>query len=183
MRHLHLSTPVGTLATTCSSVGRLVRVDWLPVFSVPVGPVPDCESLPSPARKLLGDLHRYFTTGEPLDAEWVLSEGLETRAWSEFQKAVYRAVLSIPHGETRTYAWVANRIRRPGASRAVGQALRRNQHLIFVPCHRVISAGDIGGFMGLADPDAPELRFKQGLLDWEHSWRNPSFSFLAQKTG
>jgi methylated-DNA-[protein]-cysteine S-methyltransferase len=120
-----------------------------------------------------------------MDAEWVLGEALDTRGWSEFQTEVYRAVLSIPHGETRTYAWVANRIRRPGASRAVGQALRRNQHLILVPCHRVTSAGDIGGFMGLADPDAPELRFKQGLLDWEHSWRNPAFSFFGhgQKTG
>jgi methylated-DNA-[protein]-cysteine S-methyltransferase len=175
MRHLHLPTPVGTLALTCSSVGRLVRVDWLPVFSGSGSPSPDCESLPSPARRLLADLHSYFSTGEPLDAEWVLNEGLETGAWSEFQRAVYRAVLTIPHGETRTYAWVANRIRRPGASRAVGQALRRNQHLILVPCHRVTSAGDIGGFMGLADPDAPELRFKQGLLDWEQILHEPYF--------
>jgi methylated-DNA-[protein]-cysteine S-methyltransferase len=122
-------------------------------------------------------------SGEPLDDALALSESalelFDGSSWSDFEKRVYLAVMKIPHGETRTNAWVANRIGKPGASRAVGQALRRNRHLILVPCHRVVSSQNLGGFMGSDDPEAPELQFKQRLLSWEHSWRNPLFSFLS----
>lgn len=115
-----------------------------------------------------------------MDPRWILDEVLDGSRWSDFQRDVYRAVMEIPHGETRTYAWVASKVRRPGATRAVGQALKRNEHLILVPCHRVVASQDIGGFMGADDPDAPELHFKQRLLTWEHCWRNPEFSFFGR---
>lgn len=68
-------------------------------------------------------------------------------ALTPFQKRVYRAVMSIPKGETRSYRWVAEKIRNPKSFRAVGQALKRNPYLGFVPCHRVIKAdGSLGGF-------------------------------------
>jgi O-6-methylguanine DNA methyltransferase len=180
MHHLHYATPVGTLAISFSSAGRLARVDWLPVLGELSTTAPATEHLPSRIQRMMREVHTYFTTGEPLDQDWVRSEALDEACWTDFQRQVYRAVLEIPQGETRTYSWVANKLGRPGASRAVGQALRRNHHLIVVPCHRVVSADDIGGFMGAIDPDAPELRFKQKLLSWEHSWRNPAFSFFEQ---
>ncbi|MFN7685648.1 MAG: methylated-DNA--[protein]-cysteine S-methyltransferase [Oligoflexia bacterium] len=180
MHHLHLTTPVGTLALTCNSAGKLTRIDWIPVFAKMLDEAPQIPSGVCTVNRLVQEVHRYFKTGEPMDPEWIVREALETSHWSEFQSRVYRAVISIPHGETRTYAWVANRLKQPGAGRAVGQALRRNPHLIFVPCHRVVSAGDMGGFMGTVDPEAPELRFKQSLLGWEHSWLNPTFSFVER---
>jgi len=66
---------------------------------------------------------------------------------SEFDRKVYRAVLEIPFGQVRSYGWVAKRIGKPGAVRAVGGALSRNRMPIVIPCHRVIkSNGDLGGF-------------------------------------
>lgn len=64
-----------------------------------------------------------------------------------FQAKVYKIVSTIPRGETRTYKWVAEKIGSPKASRAVGQALKRNPFIGKVPCHRVIcSDGSLGGF-------------------------------------
>jgi excinuclease ABC subunit C len=64
-----------------------------------------------------------------------------------FQRRVYKAVSSIPPGEVRSYKWVAKKIGRPGAYRAVGHALNKNPFLGRVPCHRVVkSDGSLGGF-------------------------------------
>jgi len=69
------------------------------------------------------------------------------RSITRFQEKVYRAVLLIPRGETRSYRWVASKIGRPGACRAVGNALKQNPWPVKVPCHRVIrSDGTIGGY-------------------------------------
>lgn len=76
---------------------------------------------------------------------------LKEKSLSGFEKRVYLAVLKIPHGEVRTYKWVAAKIGRPNAARAVGNALNKNPFIGVVPCHRVIkSDGSIGGFaMGI----------------------------------
>jgi len=64
-----------------------------------------------------------------------------------FQKKVYRIVSTIPRGEVRSYKWVASKIGNSKASRAVGQALKRNPYTITIPCHRVVkSDGSIGGY-------------------------------------
>ncbi|MBI2852222.1 MAG: methylated-DNA--[protein]-cysteine S-methyltransferase [Chloroflexi bacterium] len=66
-----------------------------------------------------------------------------------FQRKVWEAARLIPYGETRSYRWVAERIGRPGAARAVGQALAKNPLPIIIPCHRVVaSSGELGGFSG-----------------------------------
>jgi O-6-methylguanine DNA methyltransferase len=68
---------------------------------------------------------------------------------TEFQKAVWQALLEIPYGETRTYKDIAMQIGRPKAVRAVGQANRANPIAIIVPCHRVIGAGgELVGYAG-----------------------------------
>jgi methylated-DNA-[protein]-cysteine S-methyltransferase len=66
-----------------------------------------------------------------------------------FHQAVWRACAEIPKGQVRTYGWIARRIGRPGAARAVGQALGKNPFAPLVPCHRVVAAdGRLGGFSG-----------------------------------
>jgi methylated-DNA-[protein]-cysteine S-methyltransferase len=67
---------------------------------------------------------------------------------TSFARQIYEAVRSIPRGETRTYAQVALAAGRPGAARAVGQALARNPICLFIPCHRVVGASGLGGFSG-----------------------------------
>ena len=64
-----------------------------------------------------------------------------------FQKKVYEATRKIPYGEVRTYGWIAKKIGKPKAPRAVGQALNRNPVPLIIPCHRVIAGnGDLRGF-------------------------------------
>lgn len=77
----------------------------------------------------------------------ILSNILKGKDHTEFEKRVYRAVLTIPRGEVRSYAWVARHIGAPNAYRAVGNALNKNRHPKIIPCHRVIRRdGSIGGY-------------------------------------
>ncbi len=70
-------------------------------------------------------------------------------AGTDFQKNVWKALLTIPYGETRSYAQLATQIGRPAAARAVGAANGRNPMSIVVPCHRVLGAdGALTGFAG-----------------------------------
>jgi methylated-DNA-[protein]-cysteine S-methyltransferase len=70
-------------------------------------------------------------------------------AGTEFQKKVWQALLTIPFGETRSYAQIASQIGAPKAVRAVGAANGRNPISIIAPCHRVIgSGGELTGFAG-----------------------------------
>jgi methylated-DNA-[protein]-cysteine S-methyltransferase len=78
-----------------------------------------------------------------------------------FAKKVYKAVLSIPLGETRSYKWVAKKIGKPQAFRAVGQALNNNPYPLIIPCHRVVKSDHkIGGY-------ALGVRKKQVILELE----------------
>lgn len=66
-----------------------------------------------------------------------------------FQRDVWRITKLIPYGQTRSYQWVAAQMGKPGAARAVGQALGKNPLPIIVPCHRVVASnGGMGGFTG-----------------------------------
>lgn len=66
---------------------------------------------------------------------------------TKFQLAVWRALLTIPFGQIRTYAKVAKQIGRPRAWRAVGTACAANPLPILIPCHRVIASnGGLGGY-------------------------------------
>ncbi len=68
---------------------------------------------------------------------------------TDFQKSVWTALLTIPFGETRSYADIARQIGRPSACRAVGAANGRNPISIIAPCHRVVGAnGALTGFAG-----------------------------------
>jgi methylated-DNA-[protein]-cysteine S-methyltransferase len=78
-----------------------------------------------------------------------------------FQKSVWAALLTIPFGETRSYAEIARQIGKPDASRAVGAANGRNPISIIAPCHRVLgSNGKLTGF-------AAGLEAKDELLKLE----------------
>lgn len=66
---------------------------------------------------------------------------------TEFQRDVWKALLKIPYGETRTYAQVAKMCGHPNAVRAVANAIGKNPMPPVIPCHRVIrSNGSIGGY-------------------------------------
>jgi methylated-DNA-[protein]-cysteine S-methyltransferase len=89
-------------------------------------------------------LQKYFS-GERV----IFDLPLDTSSYTPFQRAVWRAAAEVPAGATRSYAWIAKKINKPLAARAVGQALGANPVPILVPCHRVISSsGSLGGYAG-----------------------------------
>lgn len=66
---------------------------------------------------------------------------------TDFQKDVWKELLKIPRGETRTYADIARAVGRPKAFRAVGSAVGQNPIAYLIPCHRVIRTdGGLGGY-------------------------------------
>jgi methylated-DNA-[protein]-cysteine S-methyltransferase len=80
-----------------------------------------------------------------------------------FQRKVWRALLAIPFGETRSYAQIAEQIGSPGAARAVGAANGRNPISIVAPCHRVIgTGGKLTGFAGGLEAKAYLLALEAG---------------------
>ncbi|MEC7880917.1 MAG: methylated-DNA--[protein]-cysteine S-methyltransferase [Chloroflexota bacterium] len=69
---------------------------------------------------------------------------------TKFQIKVWKELLNIPSGETRTYKEIAILIGSPNSARAVANACAKNPYPILVPCHRVIrSDGNLGGYSAL----------------------------------
>jgi len=74
---------------------------------------------------------------------------LDLSSGSEFQRTVWRRLQRLKFGSTTTYADLAENAGRKGATRAVGNAVGANPLPIFIPCHRVLAAGQkLGGFSG-----------------------------------
>jgi O6-methylguanine-DNA--protein-cysteine methyltransferase len=73
-------------------------------------------------------LRRYFS-GERVSFDLPL----DLRYYTPFQQSVWRATAEIPRGETRSYGWIATRIKNPRAARAVGRALGANPVPVLVP--------------------------------------------------
>ncbi len=80
---------------------------------------------------------------------------------TDLQRDIWLALREIPRGETRSYGWLARRVGRPSASRAIGAAVGSNPIPLWLPCHRVVASdGTLHGFGG-------GLAMKQALLELE----------------
>lgn len=87
--------------------------------------------------------------------------GVDLKGVTDFTRSVLRATSYIPYGKVTTYGEIATMINKPGASRAVGNALGRNPVPVVIPCHRVVlSNGGMGWYTG-----GPHI--KEALLDIE----------------
>ena len=151
-----LDTPIGALRLVGGedSIDRIELPNraaespdpaWMPVNG----------ALPAALQEAKRQLGEYFD-GKRREFDLPLGAG-----GTEFQQTVWAELQRIPYGETISYGTLAERIGKPSASRAVGQANGRNRLPIVVPCHRVISHdGKLGGFGG-------GLSTKQALLDLE----------------
>lgn len=77
---------------------------------------------------------------------------LDLSSGTEFQQRVWKGLQKIPHGETISYATLAQRVNNPKGYRAVANANGKNPFSIIVPCHRVIASdGKLGGYTGGLD--------------------------------
>lgn len=83
---------------------------------------------------------------------------------SEFQLRVLNTLRRVPRGEVRTYGWLARKVGKPKAARAVGNTMARNPVPILIPCHRVVPAsGGIGNY-GLGQALKRELLAREGVV-------------------
>jgi O-6-methylguanine DNA methyltransferase len=83
-----------------------------------------------------------------------------------FQKSVWKALLTIPFGETVSYKDVAEMIHNTKAVRAVANAVGDNPVSLLVPCHRVIcNDGSIGGYGWGVERKIKILEWEQGKLN------------------
>lgn len=85
---------------------------------------------------------------------------------SKHQLDVWHAMQTIPSGQTQQYGELAHAV--GSNARAVGTACGQNPIPIVVPCHRVVAANGLGGFMG-GKRDDP-LAIKRWLLTHERAW-------------
>jgi AraC family transcriptional regulator of adaptative response/methylated-DNA-[protein]-cysteine methyltransferase len=150
IRMAWIETPLGPMAAGATGSGiclleftdrRMLetQLDTLSRrFSLPI--VPGENGL---IGRLRGELDRYFAGG--LKKFTVPLEYPGT----EFQVRVWRALLDIPFGATRSYEDIARAVGAPGAMRAVGHANGLNRIGIVIPCHRVVNkSGELGGYGG-----------------------------------
>jgi methylated-DNA-[protein]-cysteine S-methyltransferase len=155
LAHAYAETPVGRLKLVADA-DALVAILWSDADAARVALPPTIEQ---PAHPVLAEtgaqLARYFARG-------LTRFDLPLRfAGTDFQQAVWQALLDIPYGETCSYSDIARRIGRPDAVRAVGAANGRNPISIVAPCHRVVgTSGALTGFAG-------GVAVKRRLLDLE----------------
>jgi O-6-methylguanine DNA methyltransferase len=94
---------------------------------------------------LVARLRRFFVRGDEdfADVELDLSE------LTPFGRALAHTLRAVPRGEVVTYGELAALAGHPGAARAAGTFCAQNRLAIFVPCHRVVAAGGLGGYGSL----------------------------------
>lgn len=106
------------------------------------------------------ELDEYFAGTRPAFDLPLLFEG------TDFQVAVWRALIEIPPGTTATYGEIARQLGRPLAARAVGAANGRNPISIIVPCHRLVgSDGSLTGYGWGLDRKRRLLEFERQTRD------------------
>lgn len=110
-------------------------------------------------KKAIRQLKEYFKGDRKLFNLPLQPEG------TSFQQSVWRALQSIPYGQTQSYSQIAKSIKKPDAKQAVGTANGKNPLPIIIPCHRVIgSDGTLVGYSGGIDKKRWLLEHENALL-------------------
>jgi AraC family transcriptional regulator of adaptative response/methylated-DNA-[protein]-cysteine methyltransferase len=118
------------------------------------------------------DLHQSYVEGL-INNNNAFTELLHPEG-TTFQKRIWKELMKIPAGETRTYLQIAIDIGSPSSARAVGTAIGANPIAWLIPCHRVIqTSGGLGGYRW-------GLERKKSLLDWEKSTNPFQFKQFSQ---
>src|SRR5215475_7680673 len=134
-----MDTPIGPLTLASKEEG---------LSSLQFGvKIPSDGTVDTPAnQQFIAQLSEYFDGQRTAFDFPIAFEG------TPFQMSVWRALLRIPYGETRSYGDIAKEIGKPSAARAVGMANHDNPIAIVVPCHRVVGQnGSLTGYAGGLD--------------------------------
>lgn len=131
-----IDTPIGTMVATASE-NAITSLDFTDATAQIIT---SCHPL---LLRLKEELYEYFEGKRHTFTLPLSPQG------TPFQKQVWETLLTIPYGETISYAEEAERFGNPKAIRAVASANGRNPIAILIPCHRVIaSGGGLGGYSG-----------------------------------
>ena len=142
----------------CFTGEALTRLHFLP------GDTPLTGKLDDRARHLANEIDHYVHNPKhPFDLLFVPSG-------TPFQLRVGRALLTIPAGHSLTYGALASQLKT--APRAVGQACGSNALPLVIPCHRVVSAQGLGGFMHAASGAPTDIKAWLLLHERDVSKRN-----------
>lgn len=154
-------SPAGPVAFAVNEAGALIRLSFLDgIQQYSIGEelardgyrVLPASDLTAPICEQIdlytsGDLREFTVPVAPSGTEW--------------QQRVWRELMNIPFGQTRSYGEIAGTVCTIRASRAVGRANATNPVPLVIPCHRVVGAnGNLTGFGG-------GLHLKQALLAHE----------------
>ena len=132
------------------------RVESRPVL---LEPATEAEAGELPHR--LRDFAEGRRVGPSTGSGQALTDDIDWAGVSGFRRAVLEETMRIPAGETRSYGWLARKVGRPRAGRAVGRVMATNPLPIVVPCHRVVgSDGSLHGYGGGLDVKAELLRLE-----------------------
>lgn len=150
------NSPLGTLYLLFSGEA-LAGLD----FRLPQGMAAGCMPPAKISDACKIQLDKYFSGSlRRFDLDTVFIYG------TELEREIWHSLNEIPYGETRTYKWMAERVGRPKAVRAAGNALGKNPLPVIFPCHRIIASdGSIGGYT--ADAVAAGSEIKRWLLRHE----------------
>lgn len=141
MYYCHVPSPVGDLLLAADDEG--LRFLSFPTGKNPRRPHVTWQRDPSRLKQAIEQLDAYFA-GELIRFDLTLAP-----QGNPFQLTVWRTLLNIPYGQTKSYGEIAREVGDPGASRPVGAANGANPIAIIIPCHRVIgSTGKLTGFGG-----------------------------------
>ena len=159
-----ISTPAGEMLLVGDGEALVeLRLPSFGPFSSPSGTVKHGTSALQPA---IEQLEAYFA-GDLRE----FSLRLAPRG-TEFQLAVWAALLTIDYGTTASYGDIARAVGRPRAFRAVGMANHVNPLAIVIPCHRVVGAnGSLTGYGGGLELKSSLLRLEASVRSGEtHRW-------------
>ena len=156
----YLHSPIGWLKFVLNAARQLVRID----LNVP--PPLNCENSVL-FKDVCVQFSEYF---EGARKNFTLPLCLNGRA---FEMCVWKFLMEIPYGETRSYGEIAAVFGNQKAARAVGQAVHRNPLPIVVPCHRVVGASNLGGYIG-------GLTVKRFLLRLERAHKENGEVFMVK---
>lgn len=158
-----IDTPIGTMVAIANETALLAlffvdddrQDEWTDQLSATA-----VKSMNSILELITKELKGYFD-----GSLRVFTVNIDCVTPTKFFADVLQNVLSIPYGQIKTYGQIAKDVGKPGASRAIGAAIKSNVLLLVIPCHRIVRGdGSLGGYSQGIDRKSWLLGHEQSFL-------------------
>jgi len=149
-------TELGWVAFTLTEVGLRSITLPRPTRESALSEVMESDAVPAAEADVrpIAESIQAIVSGRPVKRQI----SIDWTGITSFRRGVLEACASIPAGETRSYAWLAQQVGKPAAARAAGRVMATNPWPLLIPCHRVVgSSGRLHGYGGGLDMKAKLL--------------------------